>query len=280
MRRILTIILIIVLIFGLVGCKGRSPGPDGNGGGPGPTPSLSEPTFLAVLSHVTRTRSVDNEFAVHNEIFDLAKSGGMGFVRMGFRWSYIEPQKGVWDWEIPDTVVRDAKKKGVRLLALVHRPPEWTNAETTATLEEWLDGWLVFLGKVVDRYGDYITHWELWNEPNLASGQFWRQDMLPDEYAELVIESAKLIKEKQPESTILLGGFSTAKGEDPPFELWEELFQLDVLEYVDGVAFHPYPYQTNLLFSFDTQLKNLIGKYSDDEEELWITELADHLNPQ
>jgi len=273
MRRILTIILIIVLIFSLVGCKGRSPGPYGNGDGPGPATSTPDAGFIAIHSHVTREpNKYGSEFNVRKEIMSLTKEAGMGFIRTGFRWKDIHPKKDVWDWELADKVVKDAEKNGVKILALVHSPPLETWAYPA---HEHLDEWLIFLDKVVGRYGDYIVDWEIWNEPNVVSGKYWPQDALPDEYAELVIKSAKLIKEKQPESTVLLGGLATGKKADA-FGLWEGLFPLGVLDYVDGVAFHPYEYPAHELFSFDSWLKNLISQYSNSKEELWITEFGRH----
>lgn len=281
LSRILLVLAIVSLMFPLTGCKKiikviRHKGPPAQEDeGYETEPGLTTPDagFIGVTSAITREPNKHgSEFNDRKEIMSLTEEAGMGFIRTGFKWADVEAEKGVWNWEIQDTIVKDAEKNGVRILALVHRPPLQTWAYPA---HEHLDEWLVFLDKLVDRYGDYIIDWEIWNEPNVVSGKYWPQDALPNEYAELVIESAKLIKKKQPESTVLLGGLATGKKADA-FGLWEGLFSLGVLDYVDGVAFHPYEYPAHKLFSFDNKLKNLIAKYSNDKEELWITEFGRH----
>ena len=283
LSRILLVLVIVSLMFPLTGCKKiikvirhkEPPAQEDEGYETEPRLIPPDSGFIGVTSAITREPNKHgSEFNDRKEMMSLTEEAGMGFIRTGFKWRDVELQKGIWNWEVYDAVVGDAKKKGVRLLALVLGPPEWAYSGNE-NLDEWIDGWLVFLDKLVDRYGDYIIDWEIWNEPNVISGKYWPQNALPDEYAELVIESAKLIKEKQPESTVLLGGLATGKKADA-FGLWEGLFLLGVLDYVDGVAFHPYEYPAHKLFSFDNKLKNLIAKYSNDKEELWITEFGRH----
>ncbi len=265
--RILIIMVALILVFiGVIYFTGDSDTHDG--------PGISVPgsEFIGVCSHVTRTEKYDNEFAIHNEIFSLMKEMGATHVRTGFKWADVEAEKGIWNWEIQDTIVRDAKAKNIKFLAMIQKPPEWALREGTE-FDLWAEDWLVFVEKLVDRYGDYITAWELWNEPNLASGKYWPPERLPDDYAEMVKRTAEVIKEKQPHSTVLLGGLATNQP-SRPFELWEELFELGVLDYVDGVAYHPYNYPGHELFSFDARLRALISKYTPDNKELWITEFG------
>ena len=260
---ILKILLFAVLVLFITGCVKAPTEPTED------VESESPEYFVGVCSHITRPSDLHaSDFDNKEETIDMVKNSGMGFIRTGFKWRVVQPQQHTWNWKEFDAVVSEAKSDGVGLLALVQGPPLWAYPA-----HEYLDEWLVYLDRLVERYGGYIKHWEIWNEPNVVSGKYWPQDALPDEYAELVIASAELIKQKQPESTVLLGGLATGPKSNP-FGLWEGLFQLGVLDYVDGVAFHPYPHPGAGLFEFDSQLRDLIAQYSDDEKELWATEFG------
>ena len=52
------------------------------------------------------------------------------------------------------------------------------------------------------------------------------------------------------------------------------MFELNVLDHVDGVAYHSYKYPGKKLIEFNEKLKKLINKYSTSNKELWITEFG------
>jgi hypothetical protein len=110
---------------------------------------------------------------------DLGKIGRAGFQwqKSLFQWRRIEPQKGVFDWENADRVVRASNAAGIKVIARVDFQPDWARAHAVPNgppdrMEDFAD----FIFAVVDRYkpdSPYgtIHAVELWNEPNLAP--FW-----------------------------------------------------------------------------------------------------------
>lgn len=252
--------LIYVVIFNFLQSEGIAL--------PSETDSLPGGSFLGVCSHLTREKEYDNSFIIHQELMNITKSAKMNFIRTGFKWKDIHPSPDKWNWRITDEVVASAKERGIRILALVGGGPRWANPPL-----KYIKEWTTFVDSLVTRYDDYIYHWEIWNEPNVRAGKYWPQDALPGPFAEYVIEAGKIIKENQPESTVLLGGLVTGEKADP-FGLWEGLFGLKVIDFVDGVAYHPYPYGGTDLLQFNGELRDLISKYSDEEKELWITEFG------
>ncbi len=233
---------------------------------PAETDSLPIGSFLGVCSHLTREKQYDNTFKIHQELMNITKSANMNFIRTGFKWKDIHPSPNKWNWRITDEVVASAKERGIRILALVGGGPQWAIPP-----EKYINDWTTFVDSLVTRYGNYISHWEIWNEPNLPSGKYWPQNNFPEEYADYVCNAYNIIKQKHPESTVLLGGFATGKKSEP-FRKWDELFQIGILECVDGVAFHPYHYSGLDILIFNKKMRELIARYSSQDKELWATE--------
>ena len=179
---------------------------------------FGEKSFWAVHSHITRLEPADNEFAAREQTFRVAKNIGINFVRTGFIWRDIQPEPNRWQWTKFDSVVLSARRQRVHLLGLVHTPPQWA-----FPAHEHLNEWTVFLDSVVTRYGDYITDWEIWNEPNID--KFWPTRAPIEGYFELVKRSHQLIKQRKPRATVLLGGMAN---QPSAFVMWEKLMGLGV----------------------------------------------------
>jgi len=224
-------------------------------------------SFLGVCSQVTQERILYNPYAIHKALMDSIESLGINFTRTGFSWHKIHPSPEAWDWRVPDEVVTSARERGVKILALVGGKPFDLNESPLASLQLWKD----FVDSLTIRYVEDIFNWEIWNEPNLRSGKYWPQDALPEEFAEYTIVAAKIIRKNQPDATILLGGLATGK-KAKPFQTWESLFDLGVLDFIDGIAYHTYQYTGVALVEFNRSLTSLVEKYASSKKELWITE--------
>jgi len=148
------------------------------------------------------------------------------------------------------------------LLGLVHAPPEWA-----FPAHEHLNEWTAFLEAVVARYGDDITDWEIWNEPNLE--QFWPQSAPVEGYFELVKKSYRLIKQKYPRATVLLGGMAN---QPSAFVYWEKLLALGVAEYCDALAYHPYGVVGEELVPILQRIRRLVPANGPRPKPLWVTE--------
>ena len=114
------------------------------------------------------------------------------------------------------------------------RRPESKDAQS------WVD-FLDSLNWVIkDRY---IT---LFNEPN--HGSEWGGETDEKSYAEVSLEFAKKLKEKNPDFFIMLAGFDASAPSWPPGMEDEEIFvrkifnyQFSIINYIDGWASHSYP---------------------------------------
>lgn len=111
-----------------------------------------------------------------------------------------------------------------------------------------------------------ITSFKIWNEPNNLS--HW--DFLLDPgwaiYAELVKQSAAVLRQTAPEVPIVLGGISPI---DPDF--LRQLSRQGALDAVDVLAVHGFPLDWNLwpIDEWPAQLDRLRAEF---DKPVWITE--------
>ena len=119
-------------------------------------------------------------FSVHAvEVnYDLADSltafehitalGGTG-VRTDIYWKDLEPAQGQWDEEtfaFYDDYVSLAIERGVEPMVIVSGAPDWAVALYLVDSAAFWEAFDAYVQRVVERVGDRVTHYQLWNEPN------------------------------------------------------------------------------------------------------------------
>lgn len=129
----------------------------------------------------------------------------------------IEPEPGVYRWEALDRRIDWMHSRGLRIIAQVMGTPRWASPhpEDSATyicmpgFAIWapkdLTHWTAFLDRLVSRYRDRVSTWELWNEPHLPGGSCYWHDT-PGRYAALLTSGYTAVKAAQPEAEVWIGG--------------------------------------------------------------------------
>lgn len=117
-----------------------------------------------------------------------AHDAGVGWVRVDFNWLDAEPAQGTYDWTRFDALVDAAVAKNLKVLAVVAYGPAWASSGDTKgdgpNNDVPNDGaYAAFVTAVVSRYQAKVTHYELWNEPNLE--QFF--EGTPQQYLDRVL---------------------------------------------------------------------------------------------
>ncbi|NOU85426.1 hypothetical protein GC102_06490 [Paenibacillus sp. LMG 31460] len=157
----------------------------------------------------------------------------------------LEPSRGTYNWTAFDAQVNMLRSYGFELAGNILFTPQWASshpedtqiytavpgyaAYAPADMEDLAD----FLRALIDRYGDRISKWEVWNEPHLPGGSiFWRDT--PEKFVELLQTSYETIKEEQPESEVWIGGLGGRRY--LPF--YRELLRLGATSYYDKLALH------------------------------------------
>ena len=107
---------------------------------------------------------------------------GHQWLRVIFDWRHIEPEQGKFDWTTTDAVVQSAKEHHVLLMPCLTSTPEWATSapkgysekevkalgimSRSAFVPQDMADWANFVSRVVTRYKDYVTYWNIWNEPS------------------------------------------------------------------------------------------------------------------
>ena len=105
-------------------------------------------------------------------LLDQVAGAGIGWVRIDFVWAAVEPEPGVERWQVYDEIVAAARARGLRVLALIAYTPAWaTDGPAISGVPRQASDWSDFCYRAARRYRTDISHWEIWNEPNLT--RFW-----------------------------------------------------------------------------------------------------------
>lgn len=184
---------------------------------------------------------------------DIVADLGVDVVRVDVGWSSLQQDgpDGYNQWHLRrlDHIVEQAEARGIKLILTLTFTPCWASSapETLrqgcegAWWERRVDryppkdpsGYAQTLAFLVDRYGDRVRAWELWNEPNHP--EFFVSDTQAADYAELVKAAYPAAKRADPNATILVGALSMAD-----YAFTEELLAEGIGGHFDAFSVHPY----------------------------------------
>lgn len=227
------------------------------------------------------------------------RANGLTWAREDFHWGAFERQRGVWNWDLGDTFMRNASVAGVNVLATLAYSANWAASGPTiyhpprdpAEYAAWAR-------RVVERYGPGGSFWranpeleprplraiEIWNEPWHA--HFWRPTPDPSAYTRLVRAAATAIRAADPTIKILVSadlyGMTESK---QPVTWFSAMLEEDPALYrtlVDAYSVHAYSQErspmdavTKQLWRFDRFLvtRDLAAK-AGAPHPVWITEFG------
>ena len=149
---------------------------------------------------------------------DLKKltDAGFGWQKTLFQWRYIEPQqKGKFDWDEADRIVKASKAAGVKILARLDQQPAWARADHSRkngppdNYQDYAD----FVTAFVTRYSSTspigrVDAIQIWNEQNLNNewgGAAINQQQAED-YVRLLKLAYEAAKAADPSVTVVTGG--------------------------------------------------------------------------
>jgi hypothetical protein len=283
-KLIILIFVIAIIVAGIYVVFAQSP------------PSISEDSPFGI--HDPTVPEVDN-------IADVAATGAK-WIRYagknGIVWDIIEPQKGTFDWAYYDQLYLETVKNNIKMFVTILSANRWDryiDPRQTEQMPKDIEAYKNFLRKAVERYdGDGIDDapgspvvdvWQISNEPDI----FWNDTA--EDYAKLLKESYKVIKQANPQAKVAIGGAGS------PFEkFYLPLFkELDRIKdnpqdrYFDIFDFHWYPFifesQYNYLVQhalgakvsvyldkYINDIKQRLARYGYDNIPIFITETAQY----
>lgn len=180
------------------------------------------------------------------ENLDLIAETGFTWVRQSFLWSEIEATEGTYDWESYDAIVDAATERNLQLVAVLWQSPEWA-AESSTAVPDDLNAFGDFAEAVAERYGGSIRVYQIWDEPNLASG-WGGQSASAIEYAAMLDTVYHRLHDIDSDAYVLTAGLAPTI-ETGPDNLSDALYlralyENDAADLFDGVAAKPYGFDS------------------------------------
>ena len=178
---------------------------------------------------------LDRDYADWHAYKSLLPLLGVKHARVFSGWARTEREKGRYDFEWLDPIVRECAAFGVKpWICLAYGNPVWGSEFTLGMrVRQVTDNpdafaaWLRYCTAVVERYGDVVDEWEVWNEP-FGQGP---------EYAELFYRTARAVRAVQPSARI----YCTAVNFPADFTcVLEKLKAENALDLGSLFCFHPY----------------------------------------
>jgi Beta-glucosidase/6-phospho-beta-glucosidase/beta-galactosidase len=205
--------------------------------------------------------TLDRGFAVYQNFRDHLGPLGAKSVRLQSGWARCEREPGVYNWAWLDEIVDDAIAQGVHpWLQLSYGNPLYAGGGDSGLgggiprSDEALAAWDRWARAVVTRYGDRVSAWEIWNEPDLKR----RNDSSVETYTKLFIRTATMIREIQPHGKIYALGLAGKL--DYASAFLERLKQEGLLSLVDVITIHGYPRNPDDLTNID-RLNEIIASH-------------------
>jgi len=190
---------------------------------------------------------------------DLKKlsDAGFGWQKTLFQWRFIEPQqKGQYDWEEADRIVKSSKAAGVKILARLDQQPAWARADHTAknappdNMQDYAD----FISAFVTRYSSTspigrVDAIQIWNEQNLNNE--WGGAPINEQQAQSYVSMLKAAytaaKAADPTVTVVTGGVAQTGTDnddarpDDTYVRW--MYEAGARPYFDVLGAHGHGYK-------------------------------------
>jgi hypothetical protein len=224
------------------------------------------------------------------------KASGATWFGMDFDWASIQPARNVWRWATTDKVVRQARARGLQIVATLAYSPRWAvpascPAGTTHCFPANPADFARFAKKAVLRYGiksriarfrGSVRTWQIWNEANHYP--FVMPVVNVGAYTQMLKGAYTAIKSADSWTRVLAGGTSPAP-DDPggkdmsPVKFLQGIYAYGGRGYFDAFSHHPYSFPCNPLveapwnaFYQSAAIYFTMSLHGDAAKKLWGTE--------
>ena len=221
--------------------------------------------------------TMDRDYTLYEEWKEYLDPLGITTARLQAGWEKTEQEPGVYDFNWLDDIVFDMDDRGVEpWMCLCYGNGNIDGGggsrlgASAPSTEHGTQAWLRWVRAIVSRYRDVIDTWEVWNEPN-NTWMDWDEDGVegnaPETYADLFVRTGRVIRDLHPDATIVAMSLA---GTDPDWcrTALERIEELDGLDLVDEITYHPYSYNPDGVFEYVADLKEVVREF-DDSITVW-----------
>ena len=207
----------------------------------------------------------------------LAARAGVGMIRDDIIWSFVEKEKGVYQFPPAwDAYVDRARELGIEpLLIILYSNPLYDDGDFPHS-DEAVEAYARYAGKVVEHFKGRCRCYEVWNEWTggcsmnryLAGGS-----NTPENYLKLITAASREMRRADPEIVIVGGGGDHYTGH---LAAIEKMMKLGLMKYCDAFSVHPYFYPSTpdgeQMRSKLLNIVRLMKENGAEEPKLWLTE--------
>ncbi|MBI2953585.1 MAG: hypothetical protein HYY30_04670 [Chloroflexi bacterium] len=231
-----------------------------------------------------------------DKTLEMAREAGLGWVKQQFPWEDIELKKGVfWDdrlnkstWEKYDRIVALSEKYGLKIIARLDRPPDWTRKDNSLkeappdNLQDYAD----FVEAVVSRYKGRILYYQLWNEPNIWP-EWGNQSIEPGAYVALLRAGNLAAKGADPNVYVLSAPLAQTIEQSPrampDTQYLDEMYKNGARDYFDILFANAYGFSLPpddapdpgvLNFERVLLLRDIMLRNGDAQKSVWFNEFG------
>jgi len=208
-----------------------------------------------------------------------------GSWRVPVAWSWVEPQPGVWNFERPDTYLKEASEHGnpELLFSLGYSAP-WASSKPNILKSPGgpggcappknIDDWRGYVKALGERYKGKVKYYEVWNEPTVPF--FWCGST--SDLVNLTRATSEVLKQIDPANQILSPSAVTTARLRRPIESgigWvNDFLRHGGGNYVDIIAFHFYfaPSPPEGIYGAVKALREVMDKNGVGDKPIWDTE--------
>jgi hypothetical protein len=217
-----------------------------------PATAPAIPQYHGIQLHTLWWQYPDGDVA---RDLDLAAAAHANVIRVDVSWSTLESgEKGVftrWYLNKLDALMSGASARGMQVIATLYGSPCWAST-APASLKQGCQGawwnrgvaayppaddrdYADIARWMTRRYGTWLAALEIWNEPNLPNGLYWKTKHPAARYAQLVKDTYDAAKAGNYAVPVLAGSLANA---DRTF--LESLYADGIQGYYDGISVHPF----------------------------------------
>ncbi len=171
------------------------------------------------------------------ETLNISQDLGVSFGRMDISWKGVEKVSGIFDFSNYDLRIERLTSKSIGVLGVLNYDNDAIETNPIGSEQDKyiapsdVPKFINYVNQTLTHYYHNITHFEIWNEPNLPL--HWMGSW--EDYAYLFKETVQFIKSNFPNVTIVGGSVS-----DMGHAFLEVLFQEGSLLLCDAISFHTY----------------------------------------
>ena len=239
----------------------------------------------------------------------MIRDAGFAWLRQEFPWEDLEVDgrgqfndtrqdhdgDGIVDtvdgWAKYDQIVELAEEYNLRLLVRLSNPPNWSRANPDAgdfAPPDDLQDFVNYAVAVAERYRGRISHYQVWNEPNIYPE--WGNDFVdPPRYTELLCRTYQGLKRVDPDLVVVSGAIAPTVSLDGYQGFSDLIFLQEMYDLGGGECFDVLSAQGYGLFSGPTDrrlratsvnvarhtyYRDIMVRNGDAHKPIWLSEVA------